>query len=84
MLSKGLFENLFRSHNKDPLHFVARPAGEVADDLVWESLLNLVQHLEPESIEDHRAYLHKLAGNTLIDHQPKLAVRERNHVEVGD
>jgi RNA polymerase sigma factor (sigma-70 family) len=84
MSIKGLFDQLFRNHNKELLHFARQRAGEVAEDVVQESFLRLLQHPQPETIENHRAYLYKLTGNTLIDCQRKLAVRERYHVDVED
>ncbi|OAI11471.1 RNA polymerase subunit sigma-24 [Methylomonas koyamae] len=84
MTIKGLFDHLFRSHNQELLHFAGQRAAEVAEDVVQESFLRLLQHPEPQMIENHRAYLYKLTGNALVDYQRKLAVRGRYHSEVED
>lgn len=79
---KGFFDQLFRSHSLELLHFANQRASEVAEDVVQESFLRLLQHPQPQTIDNHRAYLYKLAGNALIDYQRKLAVRERHHAYV--
>ncbi|WGS88398.1 sigma-70 family RNA polymerase sigma factor [Methylomonas sp. UP202] len=84
MTIKSLFEQLFHSHSKELVYFAGQRAAEVAEDVVQESFLRLMQHPEPQTIENHRAYLYKLTGNALIDYQRKLAVRERYHGEVED
>lgn len=84
MSLKGLFDHLFRNHNKELLHFAGQRTAEVAEDVVQESFLRLLQHPEPQTIENHRAYLYKLTGNALVDYQRKLAVRERYHSQVED
>lgn len=84
MTIKELLDQLFRSHNKELLYFANQRAGEIAEDIVQESFVRLLQHPEPEAIQNHRAYLYKLTANTLIDHQRKLAVRERYHADIED
>lgn len=84
MSLKGLFDHLFRNHNKELLHFAGQRAAEVAEDVVQESFLRLLQHPEPQTIDNHRAYLYKLTSNVLVDYQRKLAVRERYRGEVED
>lgn len=84
MSIKGLYEQLFRNHNKELLHFAGQRATEAAEDVVQESFLRLMQHPEPEAIDNHRAYLYKLTSNALIDYHRKLAVRERFHQHIDD
>ncbi|AEG01277.1 RNA polymerase sigma factor [Methylomonas methanica] len=81
---KNLFDHLFRNHRNELVHFAGQRAVEMAEDVVQESFLRLMQHPDPQTIENHRAYLYKLTGNTLIDYQRKLAVRQRYHSETPD
>ena len=82
----GLFDLLFRRHNKELLQFASQRAGQVAEDLVQESFLRLMQHPEPLGIQNHRAYLYKLTANSAVDYTRKQAVREkyREHPEDWD
>ena len=72
-----LLNILFRRHNKELLVFASRRVGDAAEDLVQESFLRLMQHPEPHTIENPRAYLYKLTANSAVDHHRKLAVREK-------
>jgi RNA polymerase sigma factor (sigma-70 family) len=79
-----LLDILFRRHNKELLVFARQSASDVAEDLVQESFLRLMQHPEFQSIENHRAYLYKLTANSLVDHHRKQAVRKKYHEDVED
>ena len=76
-----LLDTLFRQHNKELVYYAAQRAGHVADDLVQESFLKLMNHPEPDSIVNHRAYLYKITNNLLIDHYRKLAIIEKYHAD---
>lgn len=79
MTINGLLENLFRRHSKELLHFATQRAGNVAEDVVQESFLRLIQHPEPHAIENHRAYLFKVTSNVLVDYNRKLEVLAKHH-----
>ena len=74
-----LLDTLFRKHNKELLYYAAQRAGNVADDLVQESFLQLMSHPEPDSIVNHRAYLYKITNNLLNAHYRRLAIIEKYH-----
>lgn len=79
MSLNGLLDNLFRKHNQELLYYATQRAGNVADDLVQESFLQLLSHPEPDSIGNHRAYLYKITNNLLNAHYRKLGVIEKYH-----
>ncbi|MGZ5007122.1 MAG: RNA polymerase sigma factor [Methylobacter sp.] len=73
-----LFNNLFRHHSKELLTFAGWRVGDfAAEDLVQESYLRLLQHPEPASIINPRAYLYKVAANLGFDHHRKDSVRNK-------
>lgn len=84
MSINGLFDILFRRHSKELLVFASQRTGDAAEDLVQESFLRLMQHPEPHSIENHRAYLYKVTANSLTDHHRKLAVMAKYYEEFDD
>ena len=53
-----IFDALFRQHKKELLVFASERAGDVAEDLVQDSFLRLIQHPEPHTIKNPRAYLY--------------------------
>lgn len=64
-----LIDFLFRRHGKELLAFAGQRSGsEVAEDLVQEAYLRLLQHPDPESIENPRAYLFRVTTNLGINH----------------
>ncbi|MCQ8104731.1 sigma-70 family RNA polymerase sigma factor [Methylomonas sp. SURF-2] len=75
----GLLDNLFRKHNKELLHYATQRAGNVADDLVQESFLQLLNHPEPGGIGNHRAYLYKITNNLLNAHNRRLEIIAKYH-----
>jgi RNA polymerase sigma-70 factor (ECF subfamily) len=79
MSINGLLDILFRRHRKELLLFASQRAGDAAEDLVQESFLRLMQHPQPHTIENPRAYLYKLTANSVVDHHRKMAVREKYH-----
>lgn len=81
-----LLNSLFLHHNKELLAFAGWRAGDiVAEDLVQEAYLRLLQHPELASISNPRAYLYKVTANLGFDHHRKDSVRgryaEMNEVE---
>ena len=67
MFFNGFFDILFRRHSKELLSFASMRAGNAAEDLVQEAYLRLMQHPEPESIENVRAFLFRTTSNLSID-----------------
>ena len=72
-----LLEDLFRRHKNELLTFATERAGDAAEDLVQESFLRLIQHPEPQSIKNPKAYLYKVTANSVVDYQRRRAVREK-------
>jgi RNA polymerase sigma factor (sigma-70 family) len=71
-----LFNNLFHRHSKELLSFAGWRVGEAeAEDLVQDTYLRLLQHPEPASINNPRAYLYKVTANLGFDHHRKESVR---------
>ncbi|WP_333874059.1 RNA polymerase sigma factor [Methylobacter sp.] len=74
-----LFNSLFRHHSKELLTFAGWRVGDfAAEDLVQESYLRLLQHPEPASIGNPRAYLYKVAANLGFDYLRKENVRNKS------
>ena len=73
-----LLNSLFCLHYKELLIFSGGRANDmVAEDLVQEAYLRLLQHPEPASINNPRAYLYKVAANISFDYHRKESVRGR-------
>ncbi len=67
MTINGLLDKLFRRHNKELLIFATQRAGNAGEDLVQEAYLRLLQHPDPASIENVRAFLFRTTSNLTID-----------------
>ncbi|TRW95612.1 RNA polymerase sigma factor [Candidatus Methylobacter oryzae] len=73
-----LLNNLFHYHSKELLAFAGCRVGDfAAEDLVQETYLRLLQHPEPSSINNPRAYLYKIIANLGFDHHRKENVRSK-------
>ena len=73
-----LLNGLFCLHYKELLIFSGGRANDlVAEDLVQETYLRLLQHPDLTSINNPRAYLYKVAANVSFDHHRKETVRGR-------
>lgn len=83
MMINDLLEHLFRRHNKELLHYAFQRSVDVAEDVVQDSFVRLIQHPDLSTIENHRAYLFKVTSNSLIDHNRKQQVIAKYH-EVCD
>jgi RNA polymerase sigma factor (sigma-70 family) len=71
-----LLNSLFHHHRKELLAFAGWRVGDfAAEDLVQEAYLRLLQHPEPASITNPRAYLYKITANLGFDHHRKESVR---------
>lgn len=62
---------LFQPHAQDLERFMTRRLGcpQAAADLLQETLLRLIQLGAPQSIDNPRAFLFRVASNLVIDHQ---------------
>jgi RNA polymerase sigma-70 factor (ECF subfamily) len=79
-----LLNNLFHRHSKELLAFAGWRIGESeAEDLVQDAYLRLLQHPEPETIGNPRAYLYKVTANLGFDHHRKENVRSK-YIETDD
>lgn len=72
-----VLEELFRRHKNELISFATERAGDAAEDLVQESFLRLIEHPEPQSIKNPRAYLYKVTANSVVDYHRRCAVREK-------
>lgn len=64
-----LLDFLFRRHGPELLAFAGQRSGsDIAEDLVQEAYLRLLQHDDPDTISNPRAYLYKVTANLGIDH----------------
>ncbi len=84
-----LLNSLFHCHSKELLAFAGWRVGDfAAEDLVQETYIRLLQHPEPSSISNPRAYLDKMVANLGFDHHRKESVRnkyaETDEVELDD
>lgn len=79
--SKPTFlETLFRRHAGEVRSFVQRRVGsQDAEDVMQDAYVRLLQHSDPISIENPRAYLYQISANLATDHDRARAVRTRHH-----
>jgi len=80
----SFFELLFRQHGNELLAFASQRVGDAAEDLVQETYLRLLQHDNPEQINNPRAYLYRLTANAAIDYHRKQLVRNNLAKQVSD
>ena len=79
-----LLNSLFHHHSEELLAFAGWRVGDfVAEDLVQEAYLRLLQHPEPTSISNPRAYLYKVTANLGFDHHRKESTRSK-HTETDE
>ncbi|NOU23035.1 MAG: sigma-70 family RNA polymerase sigma factor [Methyloglobulus sp.] len=79
---KRFIDFLFLQHRRELLAFAQQRLGyEIAEDLVQETYARLLQHPDPESIDNPRAFLYQTTANLSIDLHRKQIVRERFHSE---
>ncbi|QSA95765.1 RNA polymerase sigma factor [Methylococcus sp. EFPC2] len=79
-----LFDFLFRRHGKELLAFAGQRSGvDCAEDLVQDAYLRLLQHPEPESIDNLRAFLFQTTSNLTVDHHRRQVLRARYRHEVA-
>lgn len=75
---KHFLDFLFHLHGKELLTFAQQRSGnEVAEDLVQEAYARLLQHPDPASITNPRAYLYKIIANLGINLAKHDGVRAR-------
>jgi len=80
-----LLNRLFHHHSKELLAFAGWRVGDcAAEDLVQETYLRFLQHPEPASISNPRAYLYKVAANLGFDHHRKESVRGKYTTETDE
>ena len=84
MTINGLLDKLFRRHNKELLFFATQRAGNSAEDLVQEAYLRLLQHPDPQSIENVRAFLFRTTSNLSIDLHRRHILEARYQPESAD
>lgn len=82
--SPTLFDLLFRRHGRELLVFASQRAGDDAEDLVQDAYLRLLQHEDPLTIGNPRAYLYKVTANAAVDHRRKQRVRESSAEYLDD
>lgn len=82
-MSINLFlDKLFRRHNKELLYFAAQRAGAAAEDLVQEAYMRLLQHPDPASIDNPRAFLFRTTSNLTVDHHRRQMLEARYQPDV--
>jgi RNA polymerase sigma-70 factor (ECF subfamily) len=84
MTINGLMDKLFLRHSKELMLFATQRAGNGAEDLVQEAYLRLLQHPDPESIENVRAFLFRTTSNLSIDLYRRQMLETRYRVEQTD
>lgn len=82
--SPTLFDLLFRQHGRELLAFATQRVGDAAEDLVQDAYLRLLQHEDPQTIINPRAYLYKITANAAVDHHRKQQVRETSAEYLDD
>lgn len=80
MSRKRCLDFLFQTHNKALLAFAGQQSGyDSAEDLVQDAYVRLLQHPDPETIENPRAFLYKTTLNLSIDQHRRQSTRDRFH-----
>ena len=79
-----LLDNLFRKHKKELIYYAEQRAANVADDLIQDTFLQLIKHPDPDSIDNHRAYLYRITNNLLKLHYRKLGVEAKYYEDLDD
>ncbi|WP_347987691.1 sigma-70 family RNA polymerase sigma factor [Methylomonas sp. AM2-LC] len=75
---KRFLEILFLNHGKELLAFARQRSGvDCAEDLVQETYTRILQHPNPEAIENPRAFLYKTATNLSVDLHRRQSVLDR-------
>jgi RNA polymerase sigma-70 factor (ECF subfamily) len=69
---------LFHQHRKELVQFACQRVGDVAQDLVQEAYLRLLEHPNPTRIENIRAFLYKTTANLTIDYYRRQTLEERH------
>ncbi len=76
----SFLETLFRRHAGEVRSFVQRRVGiQEAEDVMQDAYVRLLQHPDPISIENPRAYLYQVSANLATDHDRARAVPARHH-----
>ncbi|MGQ0591984.1 MAG: RNA polymerase sigma factor [Gammaproteobacteria bacterium] len=76
----SFLDTLFRRHAGEVQSFAQRRVGiQDAEDLLQDAYVRLLQHPDPISIENPRAYLYQVSANLATDHDRARAVRARHH-----
>lgn len=78
------FERLFQSYQRELLGFAGQRLDDSAEDIVQDAYLRLLEHEEPDSILNPRAYLYRLTANAAVDLGRKRRIREFYAGELGD
>jgi len=79
---KRFLDFLFHSYRIELLAFAGQRSGsEGAEDLIQETYLRMLQHPDPEAIENPRAFLYQIVANLSIDHHRRQIVRDRIHCQ---
>jgi len=81
-IRKRFLDFLFHTYSKELLAFAGQRSGnECAEDLIQETYLRMLQHPDPEAIENPRAFLYQIAANLSIDQHRRQIVRDRIHCQ---
>lgn len=77
--SPGFLHTLFLRHAHEISAFVRGrwPREQDVADIVQEAFLRLSQYPEPETIQNHRAFLFQTAANLTVDRHRRRETRER-------
>lgn len=76
----SLLDRLFHRHGQELRVFAGlRGGNEAAEDLVQEAYLRLMQHPDPGSIDNARAFLYRTIANLSIDRYRRQSIRDRFH-----
>ncbi|ATG92301.1 RNA polymerase sigma factor [Methylomonas koyamae] len=78
------FERLFLSYQRELLGFAGQRLDDAAEDVVQEAYLRLLEHEEPDSILNPRAYLYRVTANAAVDLGRKRQIRELYAAQVED
>ncbi|MGH8628344.1 MAG: RNA polymerase sigma factor [Gammaproteobacteria bacterium] len=73
-------ETLFRLYAGEVHSFARRRVGtQDAEDLMQDAYVRLLQHPDPASIDNPRAFLYQVSANLATDRDRAHAVRARHH-----
>jgi RNA polymerase sigma-70 factor (ECF subfamily) len=78
-MSPTFQEHILAAHQDELLRFIVRKINcpETAQDILQDTYVRYTNYPEKSQIENHRAFIFRIAANLVADHERRNRVRER-------